>query len=108
MEEKVHPVLTRDFPENQKHGLMICGINFGYSEEDQTCDKKGSSQQIEEKSYFSDIAVNQSQFRNRILRAFSLWGVPFETDADKVSAFERAIFQTNWLTNGLMHINGIQ
>lgn len=66
----MHPVLTKKFPENQKHGLMICGINFGYSTEDQMLDEREFSQRPEEMSYFSDIAVNQSQFRNRILRAF--------------------------------------
>lgn len=103
----MHPVLTKDFPENKKHGLMICGINFGYSVEDQMLDERGFSQQPEEMSYFSDIAVNQSQFRNRILRAFSLWGVSLETDTDKVSAFERSIFQTNWLDTQTNDAEGI-
>lgn len=104
----MHPVLTKDFPENKKHGLMICGINFGYSVDDQMLDERGFSQSPEEMSYFSDIAVNQSQFRNRILRAFSLWGVPLETDTDKVSAFERSIFQTNWLDTQTNDAEGIE
>ncbi len=103
----MHPVLTKAFPENQKHGLMICGINFGYSIEDQMCDERGASRKPEEMSYFSDVAVNRSQFRNRILRAFSLWGAPLEVDADKVSAFERAIFQTNWLDTQTNDAEGI-
>lgn len=103
----MHPVLTKKFPENQKHGLMICGINFGYSVEDQMLDERGFSHPPKEMSYFSDIAVNRSKFRNRILRAFSLWGVPLETDADKVSAIERSIFQTNWLDTQTNDAEGI-
>lgn len=103
----MHPVLTKNFPENQKYGLMICGINFGYSDEDKIFDERGALQQTEEKSYFSDVAVNRYQFRNRILRVFSLWGVPLETDGDRVSAFERAIFQTNWLDTQTNNAEGI-
>lgn len=86
---------------------MLCGINFGYSTEDKIFDETGSLQQAEEKSYFSDVAVNKSQFRKRILRTFSLWGVPLQTDGDKVSAFERAIFQTNWLDTQTNNAEGI-
>lgn len=103
----MHPVITKDFPENLKHGLMICGINFGYSEEDKQLEESGIFNPAEEKSYFSDASVNDNRFRNRIVRAFSQWNVPLEVNAEKISAFERAIFQTNWLDTQTNNAVGI-
>jgi hypothetical protein len=92
-----HQVVTKDYPENLAGGIMICGINFGYSAEDEACEKAGVSGEREPCSFFSDKAVNNSRFRNRVLTWLSGWGFSFATVSVEEGAFERSFFQTNWL-----------
>lgn len=94
---KSHQVVTKDYPENLVGGIMICGINFGYSAKDERMEIQGISAAPEEKSFFSDKAVNDTRFRNRILAWLSTWGFELETQRGKERSFERAFFQTNWL-----------
>jgi hypothetical protein len=92
-----HQVVTRDFPENLRGGIMICGINFGYSVEDEKRENRGTLSGPEPLSFFSDKAVNNTRFRNRILTWLCSWGLEFVTRAGEEGAFERSFFQTNWL-----------
>lgn len=76
---------------------MICGINFGYSAEDEALEKSGVIAAQEPLSFFSDKAVNSTRFKNRVLAWLSSWGFEFVTENGKEGAFEHAFFQTNWL-----------
>jgi hypothetical protein len=97
MDHLTHQVITKDSPENLHGGIMICGINFGYSVEDEALEKAGVVAEQELKSFFSDKTVNNTRFRNRVLAWLSSWGFEFVTQNGKEGAFERAFFQTNWL-----------
>lgn len=106
-------VITQDYPENLFGGIMICGINFGYSAKDEALEKAGIIPEQEPTSFFSDNAVNNSRFRNRVLSWLSSWGFELVTQKGKEGAFEKAFFQTNWLgtqtrsvtSNGLITTN---
>lgn len=92
-----HQIVTADYRENQSGGIMICGINFGFSKEDEQNETKRRETVGEPRSFFSDLSVNQTGFRSRILDWLSSWGLAFATMAGKEGAFERSFFQTNWL-----------
>ncbi|MFZ5499669.1 MAG: hypothetical protein ACOY6N_11535 [Pseudomonadota bacterium] len=97
MDKPAHPVITKDYPENIVGGFMICGINFGYSQEDEALEKSGKPVELNPLSFFSDKAVNNTLFRNTVLTWLSSWGFEFATEAGHDGEFERAFFQTNWL-----------
>ena len=63
-----HPVITADFPENMSGGIMICGYNFGFSSRDQKNEDCGVEATEPERSFFSDSHVNNTLFRNRLLK----------------------------------------
>ena len=93
-----HQVITKNYPENLTGGIMISGINFGYSAEDEALENAGITTEPEPHSFFSDKAVNNhGRFRNRVLNWLSSWGFLFVTTAGAESAFERSFFQSNWL-----------
>lgn len=92
-----HKVVTKNFAENQNGGVMICGINFGYSSRDEADEMSGVASSQENPSFFSDLAVNNTRFRNRVLTWLTSWGLTFATRAGEEGCFERAFFQTNWL-----------
>lgn len=92
-----HPIITKDYPENEQGGVMICGINFGYSDEDRKRELAGVCPEVEPLSFFSDNAVNNTRFRNRILTWLSSWDIRLATSSGKEGALERSFFQTNWL-----------
>lgn len=97
MQRNSHPVITKDYSENRVGGVMVCGINVGYSKEDERRENTGSEHEAEPLSFFSDTAVNYTRFRNRLLAWLSLWDISLETRAGSEGAFERSFFQTNWL-----------
>lgn len=76
---------------------MICGINFGYSKEDERQDFAGEAHEPEPLSFFSNKAVNNTRFRNRLLTWLDSWGICLATSFGNEGAFERSFFQTNWL-----------
>lgn len=82
---------TAIFPENQRGGFLICGINWGGS--------PSKEDQAEIPSFFSDSNINNYPFRNRIRRWFELWGHPLETCRGREGAFERSIAHMNWLSD---------
>ncbi|MBC2769499.1 DNA translocase FtsK [Pusillimonas minor] len=91
-----HRVVTKDYLENLMGGVMICGINFGYSAEEEVSDSQGKTQELAPLSFFSDETVNNSRFRTRILGWLSSWGIHLETKPGKEGPRERAFWQTNW------------
>ena len=80
---------TKEFEENRRHGLMICGINWGGDPSNESAP--------EEQSFFSDKTVNNYPYRNRLLRWFNFWGDPLQIDRGREGWLERSIAQTNWL-----------
>ncbi len=92
-----HHVVTQDYPENLSNGILVCGINFGYSQEDEYLDAKGHTQAPEASSFFSDKDVNNSRFRTRLLNWLALWEVELATEKGQEGALERSFWQTNWL-----------
>ena len=100
-----HPVVTATYPENQTNGVMVCGINFGYSEADRTRDVlerdalEGDAQPLERASFFSDQTVNNTRFRNRVLKWLRSWGFELATTPGAEGVLEKSLFQTNWLSS---------
>lgn len=84
-------------PENKQGGLLICGINHGYSNEDERKDNAGIDRSDKYKSFFSDKEVNNYSFRNRIAASFELWGYALHSDKQVAGKFEKSLVQTNWL-----------
>ena len=88
---------------NDKHGLMICGYEWGFSEKDQRMVESG------EEIFFDKDAVtvfpNKSpahgkrafswKYDNRVIKWFSLWGHPLSREA-LGGDFEKCLVQTNW------------
>ena len=102
------PVHTLIGDENKVGGLLLVGLNHGYSKEDERQDNAGIDRSDEYKSFFSDKAVNDYPFRNNIVKWFSLWGYNLADNSDDAGAFERSIIQTNWLqtcSNNMGDIN---
>lgn len=97
MANSTHPVITKSYPENRAGGIMVCGINFGFSKEDERAEETDGVYEQEPLSFFSDKAVNGTRFRNRLLTWLSLWNLLLETKAGSEGPLERSFFQTNWL-----------
>lgn len=93
----MQPVVTKDFPENLHGGIMVCGINFGYSVEDEGLEQSGTPRQMDAASFFADRSVNNTRFRNTVLKWLASWGLPFSYVPGDEKAFDRSFFQTNWL-----------
>lgn len=98
--KKAHKVVTRDFPENIQGGIMICGINYGYSKQDEMADSDAvriEQEQDAAPSFFSDVSVNGGPYKTRILEWLTGWGIPLERDTAQPSGLERSYLQTNWI-----------
>jgi len=91
------PVHTLIGEENKEGGLLLCGLNHGYSKEDERLDATGIDRSDSHKSFFSDSEVNDYPFRNKIVSWFSLWGYELARSKETANQFERSIIQTNWL-----------
>lgn len=91
------PVHTRIFADNASGGLLLCGINHGYTKEDERLDSQGVDRSDPFKSFFSDKRVNDYRLRNNIVKWFELWGFPLQTEHARAGMLERSIVQTNWL-----------
>ncbi|HBO43054.1 MAG TPA: hypothetical protein DD670_03790 [Planctomycetaceae bacterium] len=92
-------MVTKDYSENLSDGILICGINFGYSAGEEHLEKARNSFELEPKSFFSDSRVNKTRFRKRILGWLEGWGCPLATREGQEGGFERSFFQTNWLNS---------
>lgn len=101
------PVHTLIGHENKEGGLLLCGLNHGYSKEDERQDAAGIDRSDPRKSFFSDGEVNDYPFRNRIVSWFSLWGFELAGRGEIAGTFERSLIQTNWLQSCSNNMNGI-
>ena len=104
IELPVHTLIGR---ENREGGLLLCGLNHGYSKEDERQDAAGINRADPHKSFFSDGEVNDYPFRNRIVSWFSLWGYELARSSERAGSFERSIVQTNWLQTCSNNMDGI-
>lgn len=100
----VHTLISR---ENREGGLLLCGINHGYSKEDERQDAAGIDRSDNKKSFFSDGEVNDYPYRNRIVSWFSLWGYELALSEEMASDFDRSIVQANWLQTCSRNMAGI-
>lgn len=100
----VHTLITR---ENASGGLLLCGINHGYTAKDEELDAAGIDRLDKYKSFFSDSAVNDYRLRNRLVTWLSLWGLQLRREAATAGPLERSIVQTNWLQSCSNNVNGI-
>lgn len=100
----VHTLIGR---ENREGCLLLCGLNHGYSKEDERQDVAGIDRSDPRKSFFSDGEVNDYPFRNRIVSWFSLWGFELARRSETAGTFERSMVQTNWLQTCSNNMNGI-
>lgn len=101
------PVHTLIGDENKEGGLLLCGLNHGYSKEDERQDAAGIDRSDPYKSFFSDKEVNDYKFRNKLVKWFSLWGHPLEGDKCLAGPFERSLVQTNWLQSCSRDMGGV-
>lgn len=101
----MHPVITKDFPENLHGGVMVCGINFGYSLRDEELEQSSTQHALDAASFFSDKSVNNTRFRNTALKWLANWGLPFSYEPGDERPFDRSFFQTNWLNSQTRSIN---
>jgi len=101
------PVHTLIGDENKNGGLLLCGLNHGYSKDDERQDNGGVDRNDEYKSFFSDKSVNDYPFRNNIVKWFSLWGYDLADNASDAGLFEKSIIQTNWLQTCSNNMNGV-
>ncbi len=93
-----HQVVTKDSPENLNRGIMVCGIDFGFSLDDEKNESDNTAENLEEKSYFPDPTVRKTdKFRKRVLHWLALWGISLESDTARMTYVEHSYFQTNWL-----------
>lgn len=91
------PIHSALFSENRRDGLLLCGINHGWSKQDERDDAAGVDRFDKKKSFFSDGAVNDYRFRNRVATWLGMWGLSLERQNGKEGPLERSIVQTNWL-----------
>ncbi|GAC1605456.1 MAG: hypothetical protein NVS3B3_03370 [Aquirhabdus sp.] len=102
------PVNSLICKENRNGGLMLCGINHGYTKQDELLDAAGIDRSDSHRSFFSDKSVNDYRMRNRIVEWFRLWGYSLASTKETAAAFEKSIIQTNWLqscTNNVKKLN---
>lgn len=104
---KTHKVTTKDFPENIQHGIMICGINYGYSTTDEARDRNLGMHpsSAEPLSFFSDAQLNKSSYKTRILGWLEGWGVGLKRDITMAGRLERSYLQTNWINSQTRRID---
>lgn len=84
---------TASFPETYR-GLYLCGINWGGEDSDRM-----AAQVRARRSFFSDDSIDGYPYRTRILTWFALWGRPLAREPARAGPLERAISQTNWLSD---------
>lgn len=101
------PVHTLIREENQTGSLLLCGLNHGYSKNDERLDAVGVERADPYKSFFSDRRVNDYLYRNILVKWFDLWGYPLSGDEDLAGPFERSIVQTNWLQTCSHDLEGV-
>lgn len=97
MKFTTHKVVTRDYAENLTGGVMVCGINFGFTKDEEKNEASGIVQEAEVLSFFSDQTVNNTKFRNRVLKWLRSWKIDLNGQPNKEGHLEKIYFQTNWI-----------
>ncbi len=92
-------IATREFDENRRRGLMICGLNWGGDPDEPPINRPAS--------FFSDLDANPFEYTRKLVRWFRCWGHPLETNSREAGAFERSVVQTNWLPTESPNADGI-
>lgn len=87
-ELSVHTLISH---ENSSGALLLCGLNHGYSKEDERKDIAGIDRSNPKKSFFSDETVHDYPFINRIVSWFSLWGYELAKTNNRAGIFEKSI-----------------
>ncbi len=100
------PIHTKIFEENKVGGILLSGINPGYSKNDELLDVAGVEQSDTHKSFFSDKEANDYPFRNNITKWFKLWGYDLKSSKKDATSFEKSIIQTNWIQTCSNNMNG--
>ncbi|MDQ3565247.1 MAG: hypothetical protein M3436_14295 [Pseudomonadota bacterium] len=93
--------------ENREGGLLLCGLNHGYSKDDERRDAAEIDRSAPHTSFFSDSEVNDYAFRNRIVSWFALWGYELARSKETAGQFEKSIIQTNWLQTCSNNMSGV-
>lgn len=105
----MNKVITKDYPENLSGGVMVCGINYGYSSADEQAENAGGLPASENLSFFSDQTVRKTdRFRKRVLTWLDGWGFPLACRPGEEHAFERSFFQCNWLDTQSRGTSGLE
>jgi hypothetical protein len=76
------PVVTLLVRENRKHGLLLCGVNTVEARKTKETSATENRDQTPISPFFSDEAVNDYNFRNRIVKWFGLWGYELNKSAN--------------------------
>lgn len=99
---------------NDKRGILICGYEWGFSQEDQRAFAEGNPPPFFDKdatTTFSNKAPAHGRralawrYDKRIHKWFELWGHPLNRDG-LGGHFEKCIVQTNWCNTEGHHIEG--
>lgn len=99
---------------NDKRGILICGYEWGFSQEDQRLFAEGNPAPFfdkEAETTFSNKTPAHGdralawRYDNRIHRWFELWGHPLNREG-LGGLFEKCIVQTNWCSTEGHHIEG--
>lgn len=86
---------------------MICGINYGFSREDEEAEQSGNLPVVELPSFFSDETIRQKDlFRRRVIKWLTGWGVPLARRPGDESSLDRSFFQCNWLDTQTRGVTG--
>jgi len=99
---------------NDTRGILICGYEWGFSQEDQRIFSEGSPPPFFDKdattTFSNKMPAHGSRalawrYDNRIHKWFELWGHPLDREG-LGGPFEKCIVQTNWCNTGGHHIEG--
>lgn len=99
---------------NDKRGILICGYEWGFSQEDQRIFADGMPVPFFDKDAVTTFSNKTPahgaralswRYDNRIHRWFELWGHPLIRDG-LGGPFEKCIAQTNWCTTEGHHMSG--
>jgi hypothetical protein len=96
---------------NDKHSLMLCGYEWGFSKADSEALEDGQHARAGVPHVFSNKAIEYGNIANnwvydrKIVDWFALWGHPLSREGIG-SDFEKCIVQTNWCDTENHHISG--
>jgi hypothetical protein len=84
---------------NDKHGIVICGYEYGYNSKDRYLENNFQEVIIKKASnintFFNKSAIYNSPYDLRIIKWFNFFGHPLGANEGN-SEFDKCILQTNW------------